>query len=154
MPQGATWSVVERCLALLVRLTRGPATPQDLREIVKSYGDGVERVSPQRITKRLGKDLAKLRSVFGSEVVYADGMYTLTSMDRPLIDLPPDAMRGLAFLQTTFDDDTAPMRREVQAVYDLLLMLISETGRDEVERVLGLVEVDLRQRDSDQISDA
>ncbi len=155
MSRASTWAVVERCLALLVRLTRGPATTQDLLDIVKSFGDGMENASRQSLLDRFEDDRDKLHRIFGCILQYnrADGTYRLVSMDQPLIDLPSDAMRGLAFLQTTFGEDTAPMSREVHALANVLLMLISETGREEVERVRGLIEVDLRQRDEDKIPD-
>lgn len=155
MPQGRTWDVVERCLALLVRLTRGPAITQELFEIIQSCGDSAEDLSNRQLRKRFENDRQKLEEIFGCELDYnrADGTWALVSMDRPLIDLPPDALRGLAFLQTTFSADTAPMRHEVRALTDVMLMLISESGRDEVSRERGLIEVDLRPRDEDQIPD-
>lgn len=122
-------------------------------EIVKRYGDGAEGAGSRKLRKRFEDDRQKLCDVFGCELEYSrdEGTWTLVSMNRPLIDLPPDAVRGLAFLQATFEADTAPMRGEVRALTDALLMLISESGRDEVSRERGLIEVDLRQRDEDQI---
>jgi len=153
MPRRNTWSVVERCMALLVRLTRGPASTSELLQIIESYGDHAENSSTELLSKRLEKDLQKLRTHFGCVVDYnrSANCYVLVGMDRPLTDLSADAMRGLAFLKMTFNDASAPMSREVTTLADAVLMLISDTGREEVDRVRGLIEVDLRQRDEDKI---
>jgi hypothetical protein len=155
MPKARTWDVVERCLALLVCLTRGPATTQELYEIIQNYDDKVEISSSEALAKRLSKDLRKLKEIFGCDIRFTrnDSTYTLLSMDRPLIDLPEEAMRGLAFLHKTFSDDTTLMGDEVRALITLMFMLIGETRQDEVRRMRGLLEVDLHQRDEDNIPD-
>src|SRR5689334_12912126 len=101
MPRRNTWSVVERCLSLLIRLTRGPATTDELLEIIQNYMDYGEDIDRNALLNRFEDDRQKLREVFGCVLDYdaAEGTYTLKSMDRPLIDLPVEAIKGLAFLR-------------------------------------------------------
>lgn len=151
----STWSVSLRCLTLLLRLMRSETTTQEMLDIVeqKAIADG-ENLSRSALQRRLEEDRFRLREWFGCEWDYdrrAD-TYTLTAIERPLLDLTPEALRGLAFLQSAFSGDTAPMGEEVRALIDLLLMVLPEARLNELRRERGFLEVNLQSRDSDYIS--
>lgn len=151
------WAVIDRCFALLLRLMRGSAEKSELLDIVREkavqYDDSQEYSA---IEKRLEEDRYRLRSWFSCEIDYdvRAKTYTLTSIDRPLLDLPVDARRGLAFLQSTFSRDDAPLGEPVRALIDRIMMVLPNQTRREIERERGLLELDLEQRDNDIISEA
>ncbi len=155
MPQhrGSQWRVLRRCIEILTRLQRGPAPSDELLAIVSASED--DPSEPAGVKRRFEEDRRRLRQILGCNIEYdhRSNQYNLREVDLPLLDLPPEAIRGLAFLQATFSKD-APMSHEVGTLIDLLLMLISEERRREVAHERALLEVDLRPRDKDRIEDA
>lgn len=148
--------VFDRCYALLVRLLRGSATGAELLEIIDSkaqeYGEDLPRNAAR---KRFEEDRRRLREWFYAEIEYERGYdaYTLTDIHRPLIDLPTDALRGLAFLKATFKDDESVMRAEVSALIDFVQRLLPNDRQRDLDRERGLIEVSLQPRDEDSIPD-
>lgn len=147
--------VFERCLALLRRLMRGPATKDELLRIVERHADHDHSAASHSVEKRLEKDRDRLRELFGVELKYSrsESSYTLLSLGTSLIDLPSEAVRGVAFLQATFADESTPMQAQVSALLQALAMMLPQERVREIERERGLIELDLRKRDGDTISD-
>jgi predicted DNA-binding transcriptional regulator YafY len=155
-PRRSTWAVFDRCLALLLRLMRSETTSWEMLDIVEQKAiAGEEALSRSALQRRLEEDRSRLREWFGCEWEYdrRTGTYTLTSIERPLLDLTPQALRGLAFLQATFSGNAAPMSVELRALIDHLLMVLPEGRRHELRQERGLLEVNLQSHDSDNISD-
>ncbi len=148
--------VFDRCYALLVRLMRGSATSAELLTIIDSkareYGDDLPQSA---IQKRFEEDRRRLREWFYVEFAYDRGedTYTFASAHRALIDLPTEALRGLAFLKATFSNDESVMRTEVIALLEFIQKLLPDQRQHEVERERGLIEVSLQPRDEDAIPD-
>lgn len=150
------WIVFERCLALLRRLMRGTAKTDELLRIVEQHADDDQSTTASSVEKRFEKDRERLKEFFGVQLRYdrSERAYRLLAMDCALIDLSPEAVRGLAFLQATFADETTPMQRQINTLIQTLTMALSTERRREIERERGLIELDLRKRDSDTIDDA
>ncbi|MBL8134919.1 MAG: WYL domain-containing protein [Anaerolineae bacterium] len=149
------WEVIDRCLSLLLRLMHGTASGSELREIVadkaEAFGDG--ELSAGALDKRFEEDRSRLRSFFGCDITYdrSDDSYTLLTVERPLLDLNDDALRGVAFLNSVFRSDSTPMAKEVQALLDQLLIVLPRSRWRDVERERGLLELNLSARDKDII---
>jgi predicted DNA-binding transcriptional regulator YafY len=144
------WDVLKRCLLLLARLIRGPATPQELLALSAQIG---KPLSGAAALKRFENDRARLRRLLGCELRYdrRTNSYSLAAVNWGLIDFSPEALKGLAFLQAAFDNN-APMSQPVQSLIDSILMLLSEERRSELARQRSLLEVDLHPRDNDEIA--
>jgi len=142
-----------RCIALMTRLLRGPATTDEMLRVAAEYDDPNESRSDDANTKRFEKDRDRLQNWFGCELSYdrRTATYTLARVNRPLFDLSDDALRGLAFLQSTFSDETVVMSQEVLALFSVLQRTLSEQRRHDLQKQRGLIEIDLSPRDSDPI---
>jgi len=147
------WEVVDRCLALLLRLMKGPAASEELLEIVyeKTHQNG-EDLTRSKALRRFEEDRARLKEHFRCEIDYdrSDNLYSLLDIGRPLFDLPSDALHGLAFLKSTFSNPAAPKSSEVKILLDRVTAILpKKTQRALLEP--GMLEFDLRQRDDDTI---
>lgn len=151
------WLVIDRCMTLLRRLLRGEASSDELLQIIKdkAYEDEDKHLSESEAARRFEEDRNRLRTRLKCEIIYDRGTecYVLKSIDRPLIDIPRDALRGLAFLQATFSGDGVPMGSEVRALMDIVLMTLPSQRRRELERERVALEVNLQPLDQDEISD-
>lgn len=149
------WRVVNRCLGLLLRLMRGPARNDDLLEII--YDDALlddKELTHSSAHKRFEEDRNRLKTWFGIELNYdrSTNEYTLGYIGRPLLDLPEEAIAGAAFLASTFGDDSAPMATEIRRFLDTVMALLPVERRRDIQRRRGLLEVELRVRDEDEIA--
>jgi predicted DNA-binding transcriptional regulator YafY len=158
MPQkshsrGSQELTLRRRRALIVRLLQGPATKQELMEIIEGYADQAEDTSDKAIERRLEEDRRRVREWFGCDLKFdrLSNAYVLNSLDEPLIDLPNSALRAVAFLQQTFSDPSTPMSQEVSFLVNQLLLLLPEMRKKQISRERGLMELDLRRRDNDEI---
>ncbi len=146
--------VMERCLALLTRLLRGAAQSDELIAVIRGFGDQLETPTEKAIQRRFEEDRDRLREWFGCELEYdrKTNVWRIESIQNPPFDLPDDAIRGLAFLQTTFGGRNVPMSEEVLALFNAIIQGIPEERRKELRKQRGLIELNLEQRDSDKIS--
>jgi hypothetical protein len=149
------WLVARRCLAILRRAQQGPAGKQELLAAVYA-AEGEEAYGHARggaLQSKFAKDIARIRDHLDVGLRYnrrIDG-YVIEDLERPLLDLPDAQLETLAFLSETFREGT-PHAPEVRQLIDTLLPWLSEERRRIVERAQGLLDVDLRQRDSDEIA--
>ena len=152
--EGST-TVVRRCLALLRRLQRGPASKNELLSAAleavdkQAYGGATGRA----LDKRFEGDKAKLRDLFGLELRYsrATGTYAIEDVWEPLLDLPDEALTAIVFLQETFDPG-APMHDEVQNFLGLITSYLSPERWGDLERRRTALRVEWGQRDDDVIA--
>ncbi len=148
------WHVLQRCLALLRCILRGEATKSALLEIERAEADAIQDHDGVAFEKRLENDLHRLRvAPLNNRIVFdrEHKSYSALEIDPPLIDLPPEAVKGLAFLQSAFIQDT-PMYAEVRALANLVMQAIPAERRDEVTKLRGVLEIDLQRKDFDEIS--
>lgn len=151
--RGSEWRVIQRCLTLLWMLLRGPSTTNELLGLIQEHDSSV--VTRGQLQRRMEADMRRLRENLGCEIIYNrhDRVYELQKLGYPLIDLPDDALRGLAFLQKTFSNATISHSVEVLRLVDLILRMLPEERATQVVRERGLLEVELRSRDSRPISE-
>ena len=148
------WLVIRRCLAIICRLQRGPASKEELLQAVlaqegpSAYGDAQGRA----LQRRLENDLARIKYNLGIEIRYSrkDNCYFIRDSDLPLLDLPDDSLRTLAFLEQTFGPG-APMHQEVQALLNTLRSYLAPERRELLERQYVALALELGQRDEDEI---
>jgi len=151
------WLVVRRCLAIMRRALRGPATWQELLQAVvaqegaDAYGSGA--ASTQR--RRLEKDLERIRSHLGLDLRFDRdlGGYVVGDVAIPLLDLPDDDLGTIAWLAQTFTPDS-PQHREVQGLLQRLEKALARERREEIERRHTALVLDLGRRDHDDIPTA
>ena len=140
----------QRRLLLLVRLLRGPAGVEDLREAVRqALGSAYEGLS----IRTLEYDLHCLRQEWRAELEYrrSGRHYVLGALPFPWLDLPDEDLKALAFLYHNFPL-TAPHGNEVRALLDRLVALLPEERRRQVLRLRTIPELDLEVLDRDEVA--
>lgn len=152
----SSWLVARRCLAILLRVMRGPARRDELLAAVYAAegADAYGRAEGRALIKRFEGDKRRLREQLRTPIRYdaAAGGYVLDTAAQPLLDLPDEELRTLAWLTDTFGPDS-PRFAEVQQLFDRLSSLLPEERRRLVQRASGRMPTpDLRRRDSETIS--
>jgi predicted DNA-binding transcriptional regulator YafY len=149
------WHVSRRCLAILRYLQRGPARKQELLAAVYAAEgeDAYGWASGRALDKKFQADCRRVRENLCVDIKYRPeaGGYVIQGLERPLLNLPDAQLETLAFLAETFKP-RSPHAVEVAQLLDSLLAWLPPARRRLVERARGLLDVDLRQRDSDQIA--
>ena len=149
------WGVMCRCLAIIHRAQRGPASREELIQAVllqegpTAYGEGVEDEARQT---RFENDLGRIRDKLGVDLYFdrrADG-YVIKDTWRPLLDLPDEDLATIAWLEQTFDHDS-PQHDEVHALLGRLRFYLAPERRGKIERCRAALVMDLGQRDEDKI---
>jgi predicted DNA-binding transcriptional regulator YafY len=139
---------------MLRRLQRGPATKAELiaevrSELAEPYGNTEGR----SLNKRFERDKGKLRDIFLAEIAYrrATGTYELVDAWEPLLDVPDESLRAIAFLQDSFTPDV-PGYEMVQMFLSTLLSHLSPKRRGDVDNQRLALEVAWGRRDEDEIA--
>ena len=145
--------VFRRCLVMLRRLQRGPATKAELiaevrNKLTEPYGNADGR----SLDRRFERDKGKLRDIFLADITYrrATGTYELGDAWEPLLDLPDEALRAIAFLQDSFTP-VVPGYEMVQTLLGTLLSHLSPERRGDVDQQRTALEVTWGRRDEDEI---
>lgn len=149
--RGSSHWATQRRLVLLVRLLRGPAGIEELLEAVRqALGPEAYAGSPVRA---LEYDLHCLREGWGIELTYrrSERRYCLDALSLPLVDLPQEDLKTLAFLYHNFPL-TAPHGNEVRAFLDRLMGLLPEERRRQVLRLRTIPELELDALDREEVS--
>ena len=76
--------------------------------------------------------------------------YTITELDRPLLDLPPEDVRTLAWLEQTFKPGT-PHHKAVQGLAEHLRFYLPIERRADIEQQRTVYVLELGQQDDDRI---
>ncbi|MFN3763396.1 MAG: helix-turn-helix transcriptional regulator [Anaerolineae bacterium] len=150
----STWLVLSRCLAIIRRVQRGPATWKELVEAVRqevgeeAYGSAEGKV----LHRRLENDLARIRQWLGVDLRYSrqEKGYTIYSLWTPLLDLPDEDLRTIAWLGRVFDEES-PYYDEVHAFLNRIVFYLGYQRAPVVRRYSRGLEMDLRRRDGDEI---
>lgn len=154
-PRESTWLVLSRCLAIIRRVQRGPATWRDLVQAVRqevgeeAYG----AASGKALHRRVENDLARIRERLGVEIRYSrqEKGYVIYSLWTPLLDLPDEDLRTIAWLGRIFNEES-PYHEEIHAFLGRLILYLGPQRAPAVNRYRRGLEMDLRQRDQDQVS--
>lgn len=149
--RGSSHWATQRRLVLLVRLLRGPAGAEELLEAVRqALGSEAYADSPIRA---LEYDLHCLREEWGVELRYlrSQRRYCLGAPPFPLLDLPDEDLKTLAFLYHNFPL-TAPHGNEVRALLDRLIGLLPQERRRQVLRLRTIPELELEALDREEVS--
>ena len=148
---------MRRCLALLGRLLRGPASKRDLIQAVRD-ATGADTYVVNRETGRISafeQDInRRLDEHFEAVVRYHrhSGLYELVEFaELPGFDLPDEGLAALAFLEDTFGPDT-PHHEEIKALRNHLLACLPQQRRMALTNQRVAPTVDLRRLDSGVIS--
>ena len=100
----SSWLTFRRRLLLVRLLLRGPAIAADLIAAVQmELGD---EGYPPAATAALKHDFDALKAEYGCQIVFQRerGVYILRDLgELALLDLPPECMEALAFLDRSFD---------------------------------------------------
>ncbi len=151
------WMTMRRCLALLQRLLRGPATKAELMTAVRDQvGDEAYLTNPSTgRSSAFEKDInQRLPEHLGVEVRFdrSSGAYKLAALSGlPGFDLSDDALAALAFLEDTFQAG-APHHEKVLALHNHLHACLPEARRRELARQRVALRVDLRRLDAGVIA--
>jgi predicted DNA-binding transcriptional regulator YafY len=150
------WLVIRRCLAIIRRAQRGPATWKELVDAVlgqdpEAYGGTQDKAQH----RRLENDLRRIREELLVDLYYdrQAGGYVIRDAWLPLLDLPDDDLATIAWLEETFDLES-PQHDEVHALLDKLRLYLGPERLVVIERSRTALTVNLRQRDGDEISPA
>jgi hypothetical protein len=148
------WLVIARCLAVLRRLMLGDANTSDLIAIIREYEDQAATPSDEQLHDKMEKDIKRLRDSLHHDIQYirAEKVYHLAQLAHPLIDLPDESLRALAFLEKTFSDAAIPYHDEVMKLLHFIRFALPEARAEQVGKIRGLLEVELNARDSKAIA--
>lgn len=152
------WLVIRRCLAIIRRAQRGPATRDDLiqamleEERAGGYGKPIDE---KTLRLRLEKDLGRIRNKLMVDLYFDQqaGGYVIKDTWTPLLDLPNQDLETIAWLEQTFGHDS-PKHDEVQALLGRLRFYLGSKRVMVIEQARTALRMDLRQRDEDEIRPA
>jgi hypothetical protein len=151
----STWLFVSRCLAIIRRVQRGPTDWRGLVEAVReevgeeAYGEA----EGDALHRRVENDLLRIRDRLGVEIQYSRQKrgYDISSLWTPLLDLPNEDLRTIAWLRRVFDHES-PHHDEVHAFLDRIVFYLGHRRAPAVTRYREGLEMDLRRRDQDDVS--
>lgn len=125
--RNASWLVLQRSLAIVRRLMRGPATKPELLEAVRvAVGPEAYSASVEAADHALKNDRAALATHLGIRVAFdrSLGCYRLASLgETPWLDLDDDALAAIATIYTTFTSG-GPEADQVRAFLDQIAALL------------------------------
>jgi len=156
MAQGkreSEWQVIRRCLAIIRRVQQGPATRDDVIAAVQAvepeaYGGATGR----QLHKKFHGDLARIRNNLSVDL-RADPrtkQYSIQGMEQPLLALPADDLKTMAWLEQTFGPGT-PQHPQLRALLDHLRFLLAPEQRLTIEQQRTSLVLELGQQDDDPL---
>jgi predicted DNA-binding transcriptional regulator YafY len=149
----SSWLVIRRCLAIIRRAQRGPASREALIQAVLSE-EGADAYGEAR-EKGLENDLRHVRQSLLVDLYYnrQQGGYVIKDTWMPFLDLPDDELETIAWLEETFGP-ASPQHDEVHALLGRLRFYLAPERRAVVERFRTALTMDLGRRDEDEIEAA
>jgi len=153
--RNTSWLVIQRGLALIRRLMRGPATKDELLQAVRAaIGPDAYSESSGAADRALKNDRALLRGKLGIEIAYdrGQGVYWLADLgDAAWLDLPDDDLAAIGFIYKTFAA-AGPEAARVRNFLTRIGALLSPERRAAVQRLRPAISIDLRELDERPIS--
>ncbi|RRR70859.1 MAG: WYL domain-containing protein [Candidatus Viridilinea halotolerans] len=142
-----SWRTFHRRLFLVRRLVRGPADAATLIADTRAafnQSDDAEDIYPPDARAALRHDLAALRDEFECCIDRVAGSYQMHDYGRlALLDLPNEDLEALAFLLSTFDDQSLPNGASVAALLDRIVALLPAERRAAIASAGRAVQLDL-----------
>jgi len=153
IPRGdrdSSWLVLQRGLAIVRRLMRGPATKAELLAAVRTdVGPDAYSVKPSAAERALKNDRAALKQHLGIETSFdrSMGVYQLGSLgDTPWLDLGDDELAAIGTLYNAFEGDS-PEAARVRNFLDLLVGMLPEDRLSVIQRRRRILSIELRELD-------
>ena len=157
MPRGkreSHWLVIRRCLAIIRRVQRGPASRDELIKAVLTQegADAYGNAQGDTLYRRLENDLQRIRNILQVDVYFSrqEGGYIIRDTWLPLLELPDEDLATIAWLEETFDIES-PQHDAVYGLLGRLRLYLPPERRGEIERQRTALTIDLRTRDQDVI---
>jgi predicted DNA-binding transcriptional regulator YafY len=148
---------MHRCLAIIRRVQRGPASRDDLLRVMRRVEqparlDALDCAEMEALRRRLEKDLGRIRERLLVDVYYDDQVdgYVIKDTWRPLLDLPDEDLETMAWLGEAFDH-RSPKHDQVHSLLRRLRLFLDPERVAVIEQARTALEIDLRQRDEDEI---
>lgn len=153
--RSSQWWVARRCMDILQRLMREPATGDELRQIIIHHADrnGEGQLNAKAVDRRFEEDRNRLRDWLGCEIIRdpKTATYTLKTLEHPLIDLSGRAVEALAFLKSNFASPNTPMGEEVMILIEQITLMLPAQTRHVIETRRRMIEMDLAVQDFQQV---
>ncbi len=153
----SSWMVIRRCLAIIRCVQRGPAGKEDLLKAMQSEEESkhhgpLEPEEREALRRRLEKDLGRIRKHLLVDIYYDDqvGGYVIKDTWLPLLDLPDRDLETVAWLGEAFDH-RSPKHDQVHGLLRRLRLYLDPERVAVIEQARSALEIDLRQRDEDEI---
>lgn len=135
------------------RLQEGPATGAELRRAVRELLPDAYGAQKDAGRKRFERDVENIRTQLGVSVSYdrRAGLYSLADSGPWLsLGLSPEALRGLAFLLSTFDAESAASEQTLPLLETIQRLLPADQLR-RLERFSPDIHIDLHHLDRGDI---
>lgn len=147
------WLVMRRCLAIVRRLIRGPATGQELIAFVRAQIDALAySQEPSAARRAFKRDREHLRHELGVTWDYTGGQYTLISAgELGLLNLPDEHLAALNVLYGAFEAHELP-HIPVRPFLDRLVSLLPDERRRDLARLAQVMRVEMPELDEGAIS--
>jgi predicted DNA-binding transcriptional regulator YafY len=149
------WLVMRRCLAIIHRAQRSPASQGELIQAVldQEESDAYGEIEDEALQRRFENDLRRIRDKLMVDLYFDQqaGGYVIKDTWLPLLDLPDEDLATIAWLEQTFGHDS-PQHDEVHALLGRLRSYLAPERRAKIERHRTALVMDLGQRDEDKIS--
>lgn len=147
------WQVIRRCLAMIRRLQRGPASWEALAEAVQAeISEAYVQPKQSSRKKQFDNDKAHLVHSLGLGLKYnrRTHEYLLYNNDYPLLELPSEDLATIAWLKKTFESES-PEHQPVEAFLNRLISFLGPERREEIERQRFIFKLDLARRDDNHV---
>jgi predicted DNA-binding transcriptional regulator YafY len=152
----SSWYVIRRCLALIRCVQRGPASREDLLQVVREAESEEENLlvpsSESALQSRLEKDLGRIRDDLLVDLSYNRrlGQYEIKDTWLPLLDLPDEDLETMAWLEETFGLES-PKHDDIRALLDRLRLYLGVERQAGIKNARTALKMELRQRDNNEI---
>jgi predicted DNA-binding transcriptional regulator YafY len=141
----SSWLTFRRRLLLVRLLLRGPASSTDVIAAVQA--ELGEEGYPPAATAALKHDLDALKAEYGCVISYQRdrAVYLLQDLgELALLDLPPECMEALAFLDASFPAGSAlPEQAHLRALLDRVLRLLPADRQAQHQRQRAAMRLNL-----------
>jgi predicted DNA-binding transcriptional regulator YafY len=147
--------VIRRCMSIIRCAQRGPASREELIQAMlraENPDDDGDPEDERALQARLEKDLQRIRERLLIDLYFDPqaGGYVIEDTWLPLLDLPDEDLATIAWLEQTFGHET-PKHDEVHAFLGRLRLYLDPERVRLIEEARTALEMDLRQRDEDEI---
>lgn len=151
-----SWLVLQRGLAIMRRLMRGPATKAELLAAVcAAIGPDAYSEAASAAERALKNDRAVLREKLGVEIAYdrREGVYRLDSMgDLPWLDLGDDDLAAIVTIYNVFRG-SHPEAERVRAFLDRIGGLMPAERRQAVQGQRAILTIQWRELDEAPVAE-